>query len=309
MKILILGGNGFLGSHLIDSLLGLGHELISLDVSAERFRSNIPVVNYIEADFGNRGILEEVFKKGVDIVFHLASTTLPASSNSDPIFDIQTNLIESVALLDLCVKYPVKKFIFISSGGTVYGDTNTLTSISEDCGQNPLCSYGIVKSAVEKYLYLYRHLYGLNYVALRLSNPYGPRQSPHRKLGAVSTFLYQALTNQTIEIWGDGNVIRDFLFVSDFSRACISSINSDFNGVINIGSGEGITLNELLREIEVVVNKPLLVCYSDARSVDVPRLVLDRSLAFKSLNWRPEISIKEGLVLTESWLQSYIRSE
>lgn len=309
MRILVLGGSGFLGSHLIDRLLDDGHLIFSVDVSKERFRYTSNRVTFIEADFGNRGILEKIFIDGVDLVFHLVSTTLPQSSNEDPIFDVQTNLIESLALFDLCVKYPVKKIVFISSGGTIYGVSNERKLLSESAVNFPWCSYGIVKATIEKYLHLYNRLHGLDFIALRLSNPYGPRQDPTRRHGAAATFMHRMLKNESIDVWGDGSTIRDYLYVSDFSEACVMAANSNFTGVVNIGSGHGLSLNELISKIEGAINKSGKVNYLKAREVDVPWLVLNNSLAYEKLGWKPLVPIEDGLLLMSEWMHDCISSE
>jgi UDP-glucose 4-epimerase len=309
MKILVLGGSGFLGSHLIDRLLEDGHQIISVDVSKERFRNTPNQINFIEVDFGNRGVLEKIFIDGVDVVFHLASTTLPQSSNEDPLFDVQTNLIESLALFDLCIKYPVKKIIFISSGGTIYGDSGERKLLAEVAENSPWCSYGIVKATIEKYLHLYNRLYGLDFIALRLSNPYGPRQDPTRNHGAATTFMYRMLKDESIEVWGDGSATRDYLYVTDFSEACVRAAHSNFIGIINIGSGKGVSLNELVSEIEYVTNKPGRVNYLKARQVDIPWLVLNNALALEKIGWKPTVPLNDGLLLMSKWMRDCISAE
>jgi UDP-glucose 4-epimerase len=306
MKILVLGGSGFLGSHLIDRLLDDEHQIFSVDVLKERFRNTSKKATFIEADFGNRRALNQIFIDGIDLVFHLVSTTLPQSSNDDPIFDVQTNLIESLAIFDLCVKYRVKKIIFISSGGTIYGESNERKPLSETAVNFPWCSYGIVKATIEKYLHLYNRLYGLDYTVLRLSNPYGPRQDPTRRHGAAATFMYRMLKNESIDVWGDGSTTRDYIYVSDFSEACVRAANSDFTGVVNIGSGHGISLNELISKIEGTISKPGKVNYLNVREVDVPWVVLSNSLAYEKLAWKPLVPIEYGLYLMSEWMRDCI---
>jgi UDP-glucose 4-epimerase len=295
MKILVLGGSGFLGGHLIDELILQGHSIISLDVAKERYRKIPEAVKFFEADFGNRGVLIDIFnKEKIDIVVHLVSTTLPSNSNLDPLFDITTNLIESVALLDLCVKYKVTKFVYFSSGGTVYGDSME-GMINENHQTNPICSYGIVKLAFEKYIQMYQKQYGLGYSILRLSNPYGPRQDPTKNLGAVAVFLDKILNNEKITIWGDGSVVRDFIYVKDVIDIVIRTINSSDSYLLNVGSGKGVTLNELIQTIESILGKKAKVEFIDKRSIDVKKLILDCEFAKNTFGWEAETSLENGI--------------
>jgi len=305
MNILVLGGSGFLGGHLIDGFLAEGHCVTSIDVAKERYRQTPSQVNFIEADFGNRGDLTNAFEfKQYDVVVHLVSTTLPLSSNIDPIFDISTNLVESVALLDLCIKYKVKKFVYFSSGGTVYGNTD-VSQISEDHPTLPICSYGIVKLAFEKYIQMYHHLYGIDYSILRVSNPYGPRQDPRKMQGVVGVFLYKVLQKEKITIWGDGSVIRDYIYVDDVIEAALLAIKSKELHLLNIGSGSSTTLIQLVKTIESVLGVSADIEYKGARNFDAQRMVLDCSLAKLKLGWSPKTNLDDGIEAVLKWLQEY----
>jgi UDP-glucose 4-epimerase len=305
MNILVLGGSGFLGGHLIDGLLADGHCVTSVDVAKERYRQTPSEVNFIEADFGNRGDLANAFgAMQYDVVVHLVSTTLPLTSNMDPLFDISTNLIESVALLDLCIKYKIKKFVYFSSGGTVYGST-VVSPISEDHPTLPICSYGIVKLAFEKYIQMYHHLYGMDYSILRISNPYGPRQDPSKMQGAVGVFIHKILKNQKITIWGDGSVIRDYIYVGDVIEAALLAIQVKESFLVNIGSGVALTLTQLIKSIESVLGVSAYVEYQEARLFDTQRMVLDCNLAKSKLGWSPKTNLEEGIKTTSKWLLEY----
>ena len=305
MNILVLGGSGFLGGHLIDGLLADGHCVTSVDVAKERYRQTPSEVNFIEADFGNRGDLANAFgAMQYDVVVHLVSTTLPLTSNMDPLFDISTNLIESVALLDLCIKYKIKKFVYFSSGGTVYGST-VVSPISEDHPTLPICSYGIVKLAFEKYIQMYHHLYGMDYSILRISNPYGPRQDPSKMQGAVGVFIHKILKNQKITIWGDGSVIRDYIYVGDVIEAALLAIQVKESFLVNIRSGVALTLTQLIKSIESVLGVSAYVEYQEARLFDTQRMVLDCNLAKSKLGWSPKTNLEEGIKTTSKWLLEY----
>lgn len=307
MRAVIIGGNGFIGSHLVDILLHEGWEVTVYNRSPERYRAPQQGVKYIQEDLGNTSALSSVLP-GIDIVFHLASTTVPKSSNDDPIFDIESNLIQSVRLLQLCVKSRIKKVIFLSSGGTVYGIPQAIP-IKETHPTNPICAYGITKLAIEKYLHLFKQLYGLSYSILRPSNPYGPRQNPDGQQGAIAVFLGRAIRGQPIKIWGDGSITRDYFYVSDLARACLLAANSEMESpVINIGSGQGVSLNQLLEIIQHVVEKPLHVIRLPSRPFDVSEVILDIEHARTHLGWQPTISLEQGVYKTWEWVQSYYRS-
>jgi UDP-glucose 4-epimerase len=304
MKCLILGGAGFIGSHLADALLLLGHQVRIFDrpnlVRPESLCDD-ERIEWFEGDFLN---LEDFAPAviGVDIVFHLVSATLPKSSNENPLYDIETNLVGTLRLLELARQHSVKRIIFTSSGGTVYGVPKQLP-ISESHSTDPLVSYGISKLAIEKYLHLYHELHGIDYCVLRIANPYGERQRVSAAQGAVAVFLNRALHRQPIHIWGDGSVTRDYIYIQDVVDALVSSIN--YQGeqrVLNIGSGQGLSLNEILDAIEHLLGHFVARSYEPARNFDVPSNVLDISLAKAQLQWQPRTSFHDGLIKTHDWM-------
>jgi len=305
MKALVLGGSGFLGSYVVDALYDAGYNVSSFDRYPERFRGENEKIDFHQADFGNRGELELILKRGVDFVFHLVSSTIPQSSNDDPIFDVQSNVIESIALLEMCVKYSVKKVIFISSGGTVYGIPEQVP-IPESHPTQPLCSYGITKLTIEKYLHLFDVLHGLKYSVLRVSNPYGPRQDPRGKQGAVTVFMNKLLKGEEITLWGDGSVVRDYIHASDFARACIDMVSTDKIGVYNVGAGTGISLNELISLLEQVTGKSAKVGYLPGRGFDVPELYLDCTHIRHDYGWVPQVDLMSGLGQMSEWMKTQI---
>lgn len=306
MKYLVLGGHGFIGSHLISHLLAAGQSVRCFDLPSTKplgvFELEHPKLELVGGDFNNECDLDEALQ-GCNVCYHLVSTTLPKSSNSNPVFDIRTNLVGTVQLLQLCIKNGVRKIVFVSSGGTVYG-TPKYTPITEDHPVNPICSYGITKLAIEKYLEMFRLLHGLDYTVLRLANPYGEFQRTHASQGAVAVFLGKALRGEPIEIWGDGSVIRDYIHISDVTRALYLAAKTPDNAhrVFNIGSGVGKDLNTLLMVIEEVMGRSLSVLYDEARGFDVPVSVLDIGLADKFLGWRPQIGFSDGVNQFHEWL-------
>lgn len=291
-RILVVGGSGFLGQHLIESLLSDGKDIRNLDVTRPLFMDKR--LEFIEGSFTDTKLIKEAIDD-CEIVFHLASTTIPKTSNLNPHYDIETNLNGTIELLDQSVKKKVKKFIFISSGGTVYGIPRTLP-VPEEHSTNPICSYGIVKLAIEKYIYFYQHHHGLNASILRLSNPYGRYQKIGAGQGAVTTFCHKALAGETIEVWGDGTVVRDFIYVHDAIRAMMYAIYSDtFKQAINIGYGSGISINQIIQIIESILGYEINKKYFEARAFDVPEIYLDIRNAKEILGWEPKVSIEEGI--------------
>lgn len=297
MNTLILGGNGFIGSHLVDNLLTKGHAVRVFDKYEEHYRKPLPEVDYRFGDFGNRGLVTEALD-GIDTVFHLINTTVPKTSNDDPVYDVQSNVIEALFLLEQCVAKKIGKIVFISSGGTVYGQPEFLP-ISEGSPTNPECSYGITKLAIEKYLALFNRLYGLNYAIVRPSNPFGPRQNPSGIQGAISVFLGKVAKGETIEIWGDGEVIRDYIFIDDLIDGIYRAAFTDTSSrIFNLGNGEGRSLNEIVTAIRAVTGSDVTVNYTDKRSFDVPRIILDIQAAHDQLCWKPSTAFDKGIERT-----------
>jgi UDP-glucose 4-epimerase len=254
-------------------------------------------IELYEGDFTNEQDVETALED-CDIIFHLISTTLPKSSNDNPVYDVESNVVGTIRMLTLALKQGVRKVIFTSSGGTVYGIPES-DFINERHPTNPICSYGISKLAIEKYLHLFHELHGLAYVVLRISNPYGEGQRTQALQGAIGVFIGRALTNQTVEIWGDGEVVRDYIHVSDVSDALVKAmLYSGNKRVLNIGSGTGTSLNKLLATIEDATHKEVKRVYLSGRSVDVPVNVLDNTLAKKELHWNLKIPLEEGIKRT-----------
>ena len=225
MKCLILGGGGFLGSHLSDALLAQGHAVRIFDrPNLVRFRSfqTDEAMEWFEGDFINREHVAAVVS-GCEVIYHLVSTTLPRSSNENPAYDVETNVVGTLHLLEVAQKNNIRKVIFVSSGGTVYGIPQEVP-IKESHPTEPICSYGIGKLAIEKYLNLFHLLHGMDYCVLRLANPFGERQRIAAEQGAVTVFLDKALRNEEIAIWGDGSVVRDYFYVGDAVSAMTKAL-------------------------------------------------------------------------------------
>ena len=304
MRILVLGGSGFLGSHIVDKFLAEKHDVAVYDLYPERFRRSPAGIKFYTGDFGNVGALDELIATGFDAVIHCVSTTTPKSSNESPEFDIQSNVIGTLYLLDICVKHNVGKLVFLSSGGTIYGDIGDKDMVDETHAVRPKCSYGVSKLTIEHYLDVYRHLRGLNYVALRLSNPYGERQSPLRALGALTVFLHKTLKRENVEVWGDGRVTRDFIYVGDVANAVYLATIKPVSGIFNVGTGTGLSLREILAEISKVVGRETTVNWLASRSFDVPRIVLDATKLKIATDWECITPIRQGVAITADWLRN-----
>jgi UDP-glucose 4-epimerase len=238
----------------------------------------------------------------VSWVFHFAGTTIPSTSNEDPVYDVESNLVATIKVLQACVNAGIKKVLFASSGGTIYG-IPTVIPIPEDHPKQPLCSYGITKCAIEQYLSLFHYLHGLDYVCLRFANAYGERQEPRAAQGAVAVFLARVKAQESITIWGDGSTVRDYVHVADIREACWKAISRETpSHIYNIGSGQGTSLKQLLDLIAEVTGRVATVRYTEARKVDVPVNVLDVQRAQRELGWIPRIQLAEGIGRTWQWL-------
>lgn len=303
MRALVLGGSGFLGSHIVDRFLREKHDVTVYDLYPERFRRSPKGIKFVTGDFGNVGALGELISSGFDAIIHCVSTTTPKSSNESPEFDIQSNVIGTLNLLDICTRHNFGKLVFLSSGGTVYGDIGDLDVVDETHAVRPMCSYGVSKLAIEHYLEVYKQLRGLNYVALRLSNPYGERQSPLRALGALTVFLHRTLKHQSVEVWGDGNVTRDFIYVGDVADAVYRATATPISGTFNVGTGAGLSLRDILHHITRVVGIEPSVTWLPSRSFDVPKIVLDAAKLRQATEWKCVTTLEDGISITADWLR------
>ncbi|MCX7203931.1 MAG: NAD-dependent epimerase/dehydratase family protein [Burkholderiales bacterium] len=306
MKVTVLGGGGFIGSAIIDRLLGEGHSIRVFErprIDPYRPFTDSEQVEWINGDLMSVHDIREAVR-GVDAVMHLVSTTLPKSSNDDPIYDVQSNLIASLQLLQVMVEEQVRRVVFISSGGTVYGQPQYLP-IDERHPTEPMVSYGITKLAIEKFMVMFQHLHGLKPVILRVTNPYGERQRVETAQGAVGVFLDRIIRGQPIEIWGDGSVSRDYIHVSDVAQAFARALTYEGSQVVfNVSTGKGTPLTELLQIIGEVTGLPVNAQFKPARPFDVPVSVLDNTLAQAQLGWKPVVSLSDGIARTAQWMRS-----
>lgn len=292
-----------MGTHLTARLLDDRHSVRVYSRGPGRFRPTSADAEFVEGELGNAGLVREAVA-GMEVVYHFVSTTLPKTSNDDPIYDVRSNLVDTLVLLEACVEAGVRKVIFTSSGGTVYGPPRTVP-IGEDHPTDPITSYGIVKLAIEKYLGLFRYLHGLNCAVLRISNPYGPYQDPAGQQGVISVFLNRILAGEPITIWGDGTVVRDYLYVADLVDALVLAAEVETESkVFNIGSGRGAALKEIIALMAEVTGEKPMVEYLPGRTLDVPANVLDVRRAREELGWTPRTGLADGMAETWAWIQT-----
>ena len=300
MNLLVIGGTGFLGRHLCKTLVARHDvKVVSrriLDVSSDS--SLIPGVAYLQGDIASFDFINDACK-GVDCLINLASTVVPSTSNKDPVYDVNTNLIGALNPLKASINNNISKYIFLSSGGTVYGASRSGDPHSETDPTEPICSYGIVKLSIEKYIHMFNVLHGLPYAILRLSNPYGPEFSVEKPQGAIHHFISKTINKDPIFIWGDGSIERDFIYIDDVIPAiCKAMEYSKSQCLFNIGSGTSSSIKKILEIVQEVSGVSPEIYYQESRLCDVHKSVLNVENAKLELDWEPKISIRDGVRMT-----------
>lgn len=296
MLALVTGGNGFIGSGLVDRLRAAGHQVRVLDQSAPRADVDWQGVDYVTGSLANVPLLPALLD-GVDLVFHLASSTVPSTSNLDPAADVQSNLIGALNLCHSMINARKRRLVFFSSGGTVYGNPRQLP-VPETHALHPISSYGVVKVAIENYLLMYEQLGSLEPLILRPSNPYGPRQSGAGVQGVIAAFLGKARAGEGVCIWGDGEIVRDYLHIDDLLDFAVIAGTGRSTGVVNVGSGVGRTLNQIVEAVREATGARLPVEYAPARDYDVAEIVLDITRATTEFGWQPKADLAAGIRAT-----------
>lgn len=306
-KVLVLGANGFIGSHVVDSLTDKGYAVRAFgDFGDERIRfKKADSIEIFPGNFTNRSDIATALKD-IDHVFHLISTTNPATAEADPIVDIETNIQASVSLFQECVKHPqIKRIIYPSSGGTVYGERQTSTPIHEDEPLLPVSPYGIGKVAIENYLRYFKVKHNLNSTIFRIANPYGERQPKYRKQGVIPIFLEKTLAGEPLTILGDGSMVRDYIYVKDVAEMMVSTLKTNpRHNVYNLGSGTGHSLQEVVEVIESVTDIIPEISRKEVPKTFVHTSVLSMDRFFGEFGKRSMVPLKEGIEKTYEYLKT-----
>ena len=302
-NILILGGFGFIGTNIlkyIDNHLSNLYNCIVLDrIPQHPHGIEIACISKVySGDFSDFQLIERIFSENkIDIVIHSLSTTIPVESQNAR-YDVESNLLPTIDVLNCMVKHHVKKIVYLSSGGAVYG--NTPTKHSEDDNVSPISSYGVVKLAIEKYILQYAQLFGIHPLILRLSNPYGPYHF-NRKQGVINVAIRKALSGETLQIWGDGNARKDYIYILDFVKILFTLLQAQqYCGVINIASGTTTSINEIVQEIRQT-NLPIQVEYTDTKQLDVTNFELDITKLYSIIGKFSFTDIRDGILKTIEW--------
>lgn len=309
MNVILLGAAGFIGTNIVIALAKEGgHKITVVDRNKAYFQTledmHIPNLRIIPSNLTMDADYETLVK-GQDVVYHLISTTVPTTSNRAIAEELKGNVVLSANLFEACAHQGVKKVVFLSSGGTVYGK-EVECPLNEKTATNPITSYGIQKVTIEKLLYLYNYMYGLDYRIIRLANPYGPYQRPNGVLGVVTTFTYKALRGEEINVYGDGSVVRDFIYIDDAVRGIRKIVNgTDRHHTFNLGCGYGTSIKQVLETIQDTLSIEVKVKYTEARKVDVPVNYLDikrYETAYGALN---PISLRDGIKKTAEFMKEF----
>jgi UDP-glucose 4-epimerase len=316
MKILVTGGAGFIGSHVVDAYIAQGHTVTVIDNLATGYREFLnPKARFYQIDIADRAAVREVFaRERFDLVNHHAAQVDVRVSVADPLKDAHTNILGLLTVLEACREFSVKKFIFISSGGVIYGEPQQLP-VPEDAPKKPISPYGVAKLASEYYLFSAKQTWGLEYIALRYANVYGPRQTPKSEATVVSTFARTLARHEPVTIFGDGRQTRDFIFVSDVVAANLlaterieeinrASAYSIDDLAFNIGTGQETSVNELFERFERALSRKCEARYAPPRPGELQRNALDITKAQKLLGFVPKIALEEGLRVTMDWVRT-----
>jgi UDP-glucose 4-epimerase len=305
MRILVTGGAGFIGSNVVDRMVELGHEVAVFDNLSSGRREFVPAAaRLVVGDLTDAAAVERcVAEFRPEIVDHHAAQIDVRRSVDDPVFDARTNVLGALGLLQSCTRHGVRKFIYASTGGALYGEGRTLPA-TEDHPVNPESPYGVSKHTLEHYLYLWKLLHGLDYTVLRYPNVFGPRQNPHGEAGVNAIFIGLMLEGKRPRIFGTGEQVRDYLYVADVVEANVLALDRASGEMLNLGTGVGTSVNDIVRELNVILGTRIEPIYEAARPGEVQRIYLDASRAAKSLGWKPRTSFHDGLVKTVAWSRS-----
>jgi UDP-glucose 4-epimerase len=299
MKVMVTGGAGFIGSHVVDACIEQGHDVVIVDDLSTGRESNLnPRATFYEMDIRSPQLAEVFERERPQVVSHHAAQMSVRISVAQPLFDADVNVLGSLNLLECARRHEVERFIYISSGGAVYGEPVRLPC-DEDHPVDPICPYGVSKHAVEHYLYLYRVNYGLSSVTLRYPNVYGPRQDPRGEAGVVAIFTGKMLGGEPVVINGDGTQQRDFVYVTDCARANVLALDSGRpDGIYNLGSGRGTSVLEIFSALASITGYGRSPQFGPAKLGETYRIWLSAEKARRELGWAPTLSLEDGLART-----------
>jgi UDP-glucose 4-epimerase len=304
MKILVTGGAGFIGSHVVNAFIEDGHDVVIIDDLSTGRQSNLnPAAKFYQVDIRNPQVEEVFHDERPDVISHHAAQMDVRRSVADPLFDADVNILGSLKLIEYAKKYAIKKFIYISTGGAVYGEPEYLPC-DENHPINPICQYGASKHTVEHYLYMYNVNYGLKYTVLRYPNVYGPRQDPHGEAGVVAIFCGKMLAGEQVTINGDGEQTRDYVYVGDCAKANVMVADENkATGIYNLGSGKGTSVNEIFAGLRDIIGYKLAPLYGPAKVGETRFIYLSAEKAARELGWIQTISLEEGLRKTVEYFR------
>jgi len=304
MKVLVTGGAGFIGSHLVDRLINDGHQVVVIDHhKREKRRFPNPNATVYKVSFADVEAMRAVFEKErPDALCHLAAQISVTKSVEDPVADARINIVDSLALLDLARAYKCHRIVFSSSGGAIYGD-HPVRPTPEIMNAQPISPYGIGKQAMEHYLAFYQKVHGLSCVSLRFANVYGPRQLAGGEGGVISIFIDRILSGDPVTIFGDGSMTRDYLFVGDAVEAFARALTQEVSGPVNVATGREVSVGELWEKIQEVHGCKQEPIYAALRPGEVGRSVLAPDMAISAIDWKMKTSLEQGLKETYEWFK------
>lgn len=304
MKILVTGGAGFIGSHVVDAFIAEGHDVVVVDnLSTGKERNLNPRARLYKIDLRDPHLIDVFNTERPELVDHHAAQADVRKSVADPLYDADVNIHGTLNLLECARKTGVRKVIYISSGGAVYGEPVYLPC-DEEHPVIPLCPYGVTKHTIEHYLYLYKFIYGMDYTILRYANVYGPRQDPEGEAGVVAIFIGRMLKGKPVAIFGSGEQQRDFVFVGDCARANVLALTKGAERIYNLGCGRATSINEIFAEIKHITTYSADAKYEPAKAGETFRIYLNNQRAGRELGWQPSYTLEEGLKLTVEYFRS-----